>query len=332
VKLPDLKVLVEKDMKPSLILHPVSYSPSGRSALAKALALARWYQADLHVLELRGGQPRDPLVRDLTSAGVEPHFAEFVESVGSDGVRISAVEVSGDDVLAVVNYARRANADLVVVANDVGSHSPNWRPKAGTKDLARLLPCETLAVPAAHDARLYERAPFTTILCATDLSSTSTKAVERASSLAQQACATLTLLHVQEEVSYGSTSAVERKLRADRVSSRAQRTTEANLIESREIDTIIARGVVYESIVETASRIDSDLIVIGRTEHDFVNRTVVSSTGAAVLRTASCPVLVVPAHRVDPVLVAVGMIPAAAHRPVFPRPTGGSMQARCANA
>jgi nucleotide-binding universal stress UspA family protein len=157
------------------------------------------------------------------------------------------------------------------------------------------------------------------------LSSTSTKAVERASSLAQETCATLTLLHVQEGASPESTSAVERKLRADRVSPSAQRTTETNPIESGEIDTIIARGVIHESIVETASRIDSDLIAIGRTEHDHVNRTVVSSTGAAVLRTASCPVLVVPAHRADPVLVAVGVIPATAHTPLIRRPAGGSM-------
>jgi nucleotide-binding universal stress UspA family protein len=276
-------------------------------------------------LELRGGRSRDPIVRDFTSTGVEPHFAEFVESAGSDGARISAVEIAGDDLWAVVDYARQANADLVVVASHADSHGPYWRSTANAKDLARLLPCEMLAVPAAHDARLYDHAPFATILCATDLSSTSTKAVERASSLAQETCATLTLLHVQEGASPESTSAVERKLRADRVSPSAQRTTETNPIESGEIDTIIARGVIHESIVETASRIDSDLIVIGRTEHDHVNRTVVSSTGAAVLRTASCPVLVVPAHRADPVLVAVGVIPATAHTPLIRRPAGGSM-------
>src|SRR5688572_28428972 len=110
-----------RKMKPSLIIHPVSYSPSGRSALSMALALARRYDADLHVLELRGGRPRDPIVRDFASAGVEPHFAEFVESVGSDGARIRAVEIAGDDLSAVVDYARQATADLVVVANHAGS-------------------------------------------------------------------------------------------------------------------------------------------------------------------------------------------------------------------
>jgi hypothetical protein len=138
---------LKTSMKPSLIRHPVSYSPGGRSALAKAIALARWYQADLHVLELRGGRSRDPIVRDITSADVEPHFAEVVESVGSDGARISAVEITGDDVTAVADYARRATADLVVVATEAGSDS------AYAKALARRLPCPMLAVPAAHDAR-----------------------------------------------------------------------------------------------------------------------------------------------------------------------------------
>ncbi len=220
-------------MKPSLILHPVSYSPSGRSALARALALARWYQADLHVLELRGGRSRDPFVRDLGSAGVEPHFAEFVESVGSDGARISAVEIAGDDVSAVIDYAKRTTADVVVVASETGLHGPWWRPETYAAALARHLPCQTLAVPTAHDARLYEDAPFAGILCATDLSSPSTKAVEHASRLAQETGATLTLLHVQKGVPRESTSSIEQKLRGE-LSSNIRRDTHESVRKLRE--------------------------------------------------------------------------------------------------
>jgi nucleotide-binding universal stress UspA family protein len=301
-------------MKPSLILHPVSYSASGRSALAMVLALARWYQADLHVLELRGGRRKDPIVRAFPSADVEPHFAEFVESVGSFGGRINAVEIAGDDVQAVISYAKQSSADLVVVASESGPDHPCWRSTAYSQDLARRLLCPTLAVPAAHDARsmrLYEAAPFERILCATDLSVASANAVEHASSWARETGAKLTLLHVQEDVPYESSSSVERKLR-ERRSPGIRLVTQVYPFESSGIDTIVARGVVDQSIVETASRIASDLVVVGRAEPGAMNRAGMESTAAAVLRTASCPVLVVPAHRADRVVVPLGTVSWAA--------------------
>jgi nucleotide-binding universal stress UspA family protein len=40
-------------MNPSLILHPLDYSAGAKPALARALALAKWHEADLHVLHVR---------------------------------------------------------------------------------------------------------------------------------------------------------------------------------------------------------------------------------------------------------------------------------------
>ena len=37
-------------MNLSLILHPLDYSAGAKPALARALALAKWHDADLHVL------------------------------------------------------------------------------------------------------------------------------------------------------------------------------------------------------------------------------------------------------------------------------------------
>ncbi len=142
-------------MKPSLIVHPVSYSPSGKTALATAVALARVSAADLHVLELtrRRRSSQDPIVRPITDADVEPHFAEFVRSVYSADVKISAVELVGDVVDAVVDYARRASADLVVVADHARSHGPYWRRGMYANDLARHLSIPLISVPASRDER-----------------------------------------------------------------------------------------------------------------------------------------------------------------------------------
>ena len=143
-------------MKPSLIVHPVSYSPSGKTALATAVALARVSGADLHLLELTGRRrsSEDPILRPITDADVEPHFAEFVPSVYSADVKISAVELVGDVVDAVVDYARNASADLVVVADQARSHGPFWRRGMYANDLARHLSIPLVSVPASRDKRL----------------------------------------------------------------------------------------------------------------------------------------------------------------------------------
>lgn len=181
-------------MKPSLILHPVSYSPSGKSALAKAVALARLYRADLHILEVRGRRvfSNDPIVRPFSDGGVEPHLAEFVESVGTIGARVSVVELAGDVVAAVVDYARHASADLAVVAGNARSHGPYWRSGAYANDLARHLSCPVLSVPVPRGGdALPSGPPFTNILGTTDLSNASATVVQQASSLAHQTGATL---------------------------------------------------------------------------------------------------------------------------------------------
>jgi len=141
-------------MKLSLIVHPVSYSPSGNAALATAVALARASGADLHVLELTGRWSSEgPIVRPITDPHVEPHFAEFVRSVYSADVKIGAVELVGDVVDAVVDYAKSTSADLVVVADQARSHGPYWRRGMYANDLARHLSIPLVSVPASGDER-----------------------------------------------------------------------------------------------------------------------------------------------------------------------------------
>jgi nucleotide-binding universal stress UspA family protein len=148
-------------MQPSLIIHPVSYSLSGKTALATAVALARVFGADLHVLELTGRRrsSENPIVRPITDPDVEPHFAHFVRSVYFADVKISAVELMGDVVDAVVDYATSTSGDLVVVADQARSHGPYWRRGMYANDLARRLSIPLVSVPASGDEGLAREGP-----------------------------------------------------------------------------------------------------------------------------------------------------------------------------
>jgi nucleotide-binding universal stress UspA family protein len=79
------------------------------------------------------------------------------------------------------------------------------------------------------------------------------------------------------------------------------------------------QGVASQSIVETASNNGSDLIVIGFQNRGATNHVIMNSTTAKVLRQAACPVLVVPAQRMEGALIPLESTgtaaePAFAHR------------------
>jgi nucleotide-binding universal stress UspA family protein len=287
-------------MKPSLIVHPASFSPRGKTALATAIAVARSCGADFHVLEVRGRRrsSHDPIARPITDVEVEPHFAEFVQSVNSADVKISAVELVGDIVDAVAAYARSASADLVVVSDQARSHGPYWRRGMYANDLARRLSIPLLTVSASLDTAPVRGVPFTKILCPIDLSSSSMTAIEHALSLATQSGAQVVFLHVDETLPPEAGFSEETKSRAEAI---ARAIAQSKLGDDVKRETIVRPGVVGEVIVKTAAEIGADLIVVTRPRtHDRVS---LNSRLSAVLRKGPCSVLILPAAAGDQVRV-----------------------------
>lgn len=161
-------------MNPNVILCPIELSASGNAALLQAAALARWYDAELHVALVRGGRARRQPSGETSSTGL----SSFMEAVDTDGLRLSSVVLTGDPVSAVTEHAKLIAADLVVVPRHGRRFGTYWRPGVYAKDLTRVLRCPTLAVPDAgpRDAK----GAFVNILCPTDFSAASAAALRQA--------------------------------------------------------------------------------------------------------------------------------------------------------
>jgi nucleotide-binding universal stress UspA family protein len=135
-------------MNPNVILCPIEFSASGTSALAQAVELARWYDADLHLAHVRGGRARRHVSGEpLNGGGVDLRLSSLIEAVDTEGLRLSTVVLAGDPLTAVTEHAKLIGADLVVVARHGRRHGAFWRSRVCARDLARVLPCPTLAVP-----------------------------------------------------------------------------------------------------------------------------------------------------------------------------------------
>ncbi len=297
-------------MNPSVILCLVASSTIGRSALAQAVALARSYEAELHVLHVdgrrrRGQRAGQPSVRPDVGA----RLSAMIQAVGTDGVRLTLEIRVGDPVTTVVEYARHISADLVVVASSARPSGMYGGAGAYSRKIARAAPCATLAVPAAASDR--PNGSFTHILCPIDFSIASTAAFGHALIIAQRNGGRLTLLHVMDSGPYDTARpgrAAPHLIREHRARGASFARLMRNAVppdarNSCDVDARVVSGVPHHTILVTASELQADLLVMGVSDRSALHRVLKGSTVAPVLRRATCPVLLVRAnaYRDDPV-------------------------------
>jgi nucleotide-binding universal stress UspA family protein len=145
------------------------------------------------------------------------------------------------------------------------------------------------------------------ILVPVDFSDCSLDALEYATVVAQQAKASLMLLHVLEPVSYGLDFTLSHVRTREQVreswTKRLEELASSHqhphvLVESR-----LRGGLPADSILDSAQTLPCDLIVMGTHGRRGISHTLSGSVAEAVLRKARCPVLTVrnpkfgPGHR-----------------------------------
>ena len=265
----------------SRILHPVEYSDEGRQAAAQALALARSYQTDLHVVRVRSR--RDPTERESAERS---RLREFVSQSNPDHATFESAILYGDPVSAVAEYAQSTAPDLVLVGKTGRRGSSLWRTGVYARDLASAIRCPTLVVQAEQNRTSADAPPtFRNILCPVDCSPPAVAALKQAVVLVQPG-SRLTALHVLEGFPQEAVSSA----------SEAFAILEEHLddMDSSDVQTLIVSGVPHEAILSTAMEVKPDLIVIGLPIRGRFDAVFMRSTGASVIRHANCAVLMVP--------------------------------------
>ncbi len=152
------------------------------------------------------------------------------------------------------------------------------------------------------------------ILYASDLSENSIPALEWALMMSHQHDARITFLHVIEEVSPHATAAIQSFMGEEKWKKMTEEwNNEANSqIEARiqrfcdqvsdgmtacpavPQETVITRGVPFESILQEAEIRNCDLIVMGTHGAGVFESAVIGSTARRVVRRSEIPVLVIP--------------------------------------
>jgi len=145
------------------------------------------------------------------------------------------------------------------------------------------------------------------LLAAVDFSPVSKAVVDQAASLAKAFSAELTIIHVAapdpDFVGYAAGPQTVRDDRAHQIRTEHRELQAiAEGLRDRGISAraLLIQGPSVEKILAEGQRLQADAIVIGSHGHGALYRALLGSVSEGVVRTARCPVLVVPAaHSAD---------------------------------
>jgi nucleotide-binding universal stress UspA family protein len=289
------------------ILCPIDFSEASRHALAHAVAIAKWYGSQitaLHVIHLPL-VPQPPILSAAvadpvwpTSSGraaPEEELHAWLEPARRAGVTTEALVDEGSAVGRILDRAKSQQADLIVMGTHGLSGFERFMLGSVAEKVLRKATCPVMTVPPASVTAT--KIPYARLLCPVDFSDSSLAALRFAYSLAQEANANLTILHVfdwpvDDELLVERFDASEFRRH---VEEGARKRLEALVTEEVRQwctpSTKMAYGKPYREILAEAEREGADLIVIGVRGRNPLDVTVFGSTTNQVVRRASCPVL-----------------------------------------
>ncbi|MDP2319059.1 MAG: universal stress protein [Acidobacteriota bacterium] len=293
------------------ILCPSDLSELSLPPLAHAVALARWYKAQLTVLHVV--PTFEPLVAGAATLGgpvqvVYPVSREdiltalrrAVDDVGGASLDVALVADAGDTARTIIDRAGAVSADLLVVGTHGRGGFERFFIGSVAEKVLRKAPCPVLTVPPQAGVGSPPEVHFKNILCPMDFSPSALHAFGFAVDLARQAGGTVTVLHVIESLPDDAPSPYAHysvpEYREHLVDDARQRLHALIAEEPRTGGAILDRvehGRPHREILRTAAETPADLIVMGAQGRGGLDLALFGSTTQTVVRAAPCPVLTV---------------------------------------
>ena len=296
------------------ILLATDFSRWAQRAEEYACALASMWKASLTVLsvaEFPPGLNPDYLVNQQYLADLLKHAtSRLVDLKGRAerrGLTVTTRMATGIPSEEVIAAARAEDSDLIIVGTRGKTGLAHVLLGSTAERVIRGAPCPVLSVrtePAdiEHEGVLGGPVTLERILVPVDFSDCSLDALEYAIVVAQQAKASLMLLHVLEPVSYGLDFTLNASHRSES-STWTKRLEE--LISSHQHTDVpmefrLRGGLPPDSILDCAQTLPCDLIVMGTHGRRGISHTISGSVAESVLRKSHCPVIAVRSPKLGP--------------------------------
>ena len=254
-------------------------SARAEDAVREGARLASMTEAPLGILYvIDTGRPRDQGDEPLP----EEAIAKAKVLAEQTGVRVDARIVSGDPAMMLMEVAGEQGADLLCVGPDAGlTFGPPRIGRVASRVLGEA-PCSVLV------SRSVEPNPLSHIVCGIDGSAISADLAAIAIAVAHVAGAEIQLLHV---IGRFWRRVPKRTLLMATAGERSRASTEPARAHEVVPPLTVERGRPGPTLIETATRQGSDLLVVGRRDVG-VQRTLLGSVSEYCAYNAPCSVLV----------------------------------------
>ena len=287
------------------ILCPVDFSESSVSAYDNAQSLAQHYQANLflqHVVDFSLPSHADYYtpagcvyeVFRRTCAAAREQLQEFAKSHTRNGVQPECFVQEGAMTDSILSFAEAQVVDLIVMGAQgakgvdrviLGSVAEKVLRKARCPVLVIRKPRHNVVAPDGAQGSVRLRR----IIFCTDFSDYSHRALEYALSVTVEYDAELTLLHVLQDVpssaNIGETIGIVTKQLHKLIAPAGGK--------PGNMKTMVRIGRAYEQILQFATEIQADLLIMAVHGRNALDLAVFGSTTYRVIQLGSCPVLAV---------------------------------------
>jgi nucleotide-binding universal stress UspA family protein len=226
------------------------------------------------------------------------------------GMAVTTRVATGIPSEEVITAARAEDSDLIVVGTRGKTGLAHVLLGSTAERVIRGAPCPVLTVrmePAdtkQEEGALSRPVTLERILVPVDFSACSLDALEYAVVVAQQAKASLMLLHVLEPVSYGLDFTLghsrTRELVRENWTKRLEDLASSLKVTDIPVEVRLRGGLPADSILDSAQTLPCDLIVMGTHGRRGISHAISGSVAEAVLRKALCPVLTVRSQKFGP--------------------------------
>ncbi|MCI0427544.1 MAG: universal stress protein [Nitrospiraceae bacterium] len=299
------------------ILFATDFSRWAQRAEDYACALACSWRASLTVLSVAefppGLNPNYAVNQQYLADLLKHASSQLVELKGRAerrGIAVTTRVATGIPSEEVIAAARAEDSDLIVVGTKGKTGLAHVLLGSTAERVIRGAPCPVLAVRTdPEDPEQEEGAPsmlvtLERILVPVDFSDCSLDALEYAVVVAQQAKASLMLLHVLEPVSYGLDFTLSHIRTREQVrenwTKRLEKLASSHQHSHVPVESQLRGGLPADSILDTAQTLPYDLIVMGTHGRRGISHALSGSVAEAVLRKALCPVIAVRSPKIGP--------------------------------
>jgi nucleotide-binding universal stress UspA family protein len=277
------------------ILCPVDFSTCSVRALQQAFAVSGWYGAAVAVMHVHG-VPELPLMVDRDRLATE--LRTFVTTEAPAGCEVDCVLEEGDDVRrAILRRAAESKDDLIIMGTHGRSGFQHLLLGSIAERVIRTSETPVVVVPPGAATPKAGEIHGWRIVCATDFSDGSARALEYAAAFAAQTRAALTVAHIVEiPDDFGEDAAGDisdyRTARFERAQAPLLAAIEP-LQRACHVTPLLLGGRPSTEILRLADEQQADLIVMGVHGRGAVDRMIFGSVTEHVVRRATCSVLTV---------------------------------------